>query len=132
RVLGCGPLALGLGFLPVALVMGAFSIRFAAGLVMRFGAFRVLLAGQLVIALALFILGLGPEQVVYARDLLLPMALLGLGGGLSFPSLTMIAMSKGRPEDSGLSSGLLNTTGQVGGALGLAVLATVAAARSVA
>jgi hypothetical protein len=60
------------------------------------------------------------------------MALLGLGGGLSFPALTMIAMSNGRPEDSGLSSGLLNTTGQVGGALGLAVLATVAAARSVA
>jgi EmrB/QacA subfamily drug resistance transporter len=132
RVLGYGPLALGLGFLPVALVMGAFSIRFAAGLVMRFGAFRMLVAGQLVVALALLILALGPAHVVYARDLLLPMALLGLGGGLSFPALTMIAMSNGRPEDSGLSSGLLNTTGQVGGALGLAVLATVAAARSVA
>jgi EmrB/QacA subfamily drug resistance transporter len=132
RVLGYGPLALGLGFLPVALVMGCFSIRFAAGLVMRFGAFRVLVAGQLVVALALFSLALGPEQVVYVRDLLLPMALLGLGGGLTFPALTLIAMSDAPPADSGLSSGLLNTTGQVGGAIGLAVLTTVAAARSAA
>ena len=132
RVLGYGPLALGLSFLPVAVVMGIFSIRFAARLVMRFGAFRVLVAGQLVIAPALFALALGPERVVYARDLLLPMALLGLGGGLMFPALTMIAMSDAPPEDAGLASGLLNTTGQVGGALGLAILATVAAARSAA
>ena len=132
RVLGYGPLALGLGFLPVAVVMGSFSIRFAAGLVMRFGAFRILVAGQLVVALALFILAFEPERVVYVRDLLLPMALLGLGGGLTFPALTLIAMSEAPPADSGLASGLLNTTGQVGGALGLAILATVAAARSAA
>ncbi|HEY4026371.1 MAG TPA: MFS transporter [Candidatus Dormibacteraeota bacterium] len=132
RVLGYSPLALGLGFLPVALVMGAISIRFAAGLVMRFGPFRVLVAGQVVVALSLLALALGPERVVYARDLLLPMALLGLGGGLSFPTLTMIAMSDATAADSGLASGLLNTTGQVGGAIGLAVLATIAAARSTA
>jgi hypothetical protein len=60
------------------------------------------------------------------------MALLGLGGGLSFPALTMIAMSEASPADSGLASGLLNTTGQVGGALGLAILASVAAARTAA
>jgi EmrB/QacA subfamily drug resistance transporter len=132
RVLGYGPLALGLGFLPVAVVMGGFSIRFAAGLVMRFGAFRVLLFGQVVIAAALIALALGPDRVVYVRDLLLPMALLGLGGGLMFPSLTLIAMSEAPAEDSGLASGLLNTTGQVGGALGLAVMATVAAARTAA
>jgi EmrB/QacA subfamily drug resistance transporter len=130
RVLGYGPLALGLGFLPVALVMGVFSVRFSAGLVMRFGAFRVVIAGQVVTALALFLLALGPEQVVYARDLLLPMALLGLGGGLCLPALTLIAMSDTSPADSGLASGLLNTTGQVGGSLGLAVLATIAAART--
>ncbi|HEX6348955.1 MAG TPA: MFS transporter [Candidatus Dormibacteraeota bacterium] len=130
RVLGYGPLALGLAFLPVALVMGGFSIRFAAQLVMRFGAFRVLLAGQAVVAAGLLAVGLGPEHALYARDLLVPMALLGLGGGLSFPALTLIAMSEAAPEDSGLASGLLNTTGQVGGALGLAVLATVAAGRT--
>jgi MFS family permease len=132
RVLGYSPLALGLGFLPVAVVMGSFSIRFAASLVMRFGAFRVLVAGQLVVALALFAVAIGPERVVYVRDLLLPMALLGLGGGLTFPALTLIAMSDAPPADSGLASGLLNTAGQVGGALGLAILATVAAARSAA
>jgi EmrB/QacA subfamily drug resistance transporter len=132
RVLGYGPLALGLGFLPVALVMGIFSVRFSAGLVMRFGAYRVAIAGQAVVALALLMLAFGPEHVVYARDLLLPMALLGLGGGLCMPALTMIAMSDASPADSGLASGLLNTTGQVGGALGLAVFATVAAARTAA
>ncbi|HSR23945.1 MAG TPA: MFS transporter [Candidatus Eisenbacteria bacterium] len=132
RVLGYGPLALGLGFLPVAVVMGSFSIRFAAGLVIRFGAFRVLVSGQLVVAAALFMLALGPDRVTYVRDLLLPMALLGLGGGLTFPALTVIAMSEAPPADSGLASGLLNTTGQVGGALGLAIMATIAAARTAA
>jgi EmrB/QacA subfamily drug resistance transporter len=130
RVLGYGPLALGLGFLPVAVVMGIFSVRFSAGLVIRFGAYRVAIAGQVVVALALFMVALGPEHVVYARDLLLPMALLGLGGGLSMPALTQIAMSDASPADSGVASGLLNTSGQVGGALGLAVLATIAAART--
>jgi EmrB/QacA subfamily drug resistance transporter len=132
RVLGYGPLALGLGFLPVAVVMGSFSVRFSAGLVMRFGAYRVAIAGQLVAALALFLLAVGPEHVVYARDLLVPMALLGLGGGLCLPALTLIAMSDTSPADSGLASGLLNTAGQVGGALGLAVFATIAAARTAA
>src|SRR5262249_46729505 len=132
RVLAYTPLALGLGFLPVALVMGSFSIRFTAPLVMRFGAFRVAVAGQLVIVLALLILALGPERADYVRNLLLPMILLGLGGGLCFPAVTMIGMSEARPEDSGLASGLINTTGQVGGALGLAILATAAAARSAA
>jgi MFS family permease len=97
---------------------------------MRFGAYRVAIAGQLVAALALLLLALGPEHVVYARDLLLPMALLGLGGGLCMPALTMIGMSDTPPADSGLASGLLNTAGQVGGALGLAAFATIAAART--
>jgi len=130
RVLAYTPLALGLGFLPVALVMGSFSIRFTAPLVMRFGAFRMAVAGQLVIVLALLLLAFGPERADYARNLLLPMILLGLGGGLCFPAVTMIGMSEARPEDSGLASGLINTSGQVGGALGLAVLAVVAATQT--
>jgi hypothetical protein len=72
-------------------------------------------------------LAFGPKHVVYARDLLLPMALPDLGGGLCFPALTLIAMSGTSPSDSGLASGLLNTNGQVGGALGLAVFVTIAA-----
>jgi len=126
RVLGYGPLAIGLAFLPVAVVMGVFSVRFSAQLVMRFGAFPVMVCGQVVAAAALVIVAAGPAQAHYLTNLLLPMAMLGLGGGLTFPALTMLAMSGAAPADAGLASGLLNTTGQVGGALGLAVLATVA------
>jgi len=132
RVLGYGPMAIGLAFLPVAVVMGLFSIRFSAPLIARFGPARVLISGQVVVAAALAILGAGPANPVYAIHLLVPLALLGLGGGLSFPALTMLAMADVEPGDAGLASGLLNTTGQVGGALGLAVLATLAGARTAA
>jgi len=130
RVWGYGPMAIGLAFLPVAIVMGLFSLRFSALLINRFGPLAVLLSGQAVIAVALAWLGLGPTDEAYAVNLLVPLALLGLGGGLSFPSLTIIAMADARPQDAGLASGLLNTTGQVGGALGLAILATLAGART--
>ena len=130
RVLGYGPLEIGLGFLPVAVVMGLFSVRFSALLINRFGPFAILVSGQVVIAVALAALGFGPTNEIYAIHLLVPLALLGLGGGLAFPSLTIIAMGDAGPSDAGLASGLLNTTGQVGGALGLAVLATLAGART--
>jgi EmrB/QacA subfamily drug resistance transporter len=130
RVLGYGPLAIGLAFLPVAVVMGGFSIRFSAQLVTRYGAYPVIVCGQVVIAAALLILGVGPVHADYLGNLLLPMVMLGLGAGLTFPALTMLAMSGAAPTDAGLASGLLNTTGQVGGALGLAVLAALSAARS--
>jgi EmrB/QacA subfamily drug resistance transporter len=130
RVLGYGPMEIGLGFLPVAVVMGLFSVRFSALLINRFGPLAVLVGGQVVIVIALAILGFGPTNENYAVHLMVPLALLGLGGGLSFPSLTLIAMADARPSDAGLASGVLNTTGQVGGALGLAVLATLAGART--
>jgi len=130
RVLGYGPMEIGLGFLPVAVVMGLFSVRFSALLINRFGPLAVLVAGQVVIMLALTLLGLGPTSANYAVHLMIPLALLGLGGGLSFPALTIIAMADAQPSDAGLASGVLNTTGQVGGALGLAVLATLAATRT--
>src|SRR5256885_155776 len=130
RVLGYGPMAIGLAFLPVAVVMELFSIRCSAQLINRFGPLAVLAAGQVVIVIALAMLGLGPTNATYALHFLVPLALLGLGGGLSFPSLTIIAMSDAGPSDAGLTSGLLNTTGQVGGALGLAGLATLAGART--
>jgi EmrB/QacA subfamily drug resistance transporter len=130
RVLGYGPMEIGLAFLPIAVVMGLFSIRFSAQLINRFGPLAVLVSGQAVIAIALAMLGFGPANASYAVHLLVPLALLGLGGGLSFPSLTIIAMSDAAPSDAGLASGLLNTTGQVGGALGLAVLTSLAGART--
>lgn len=130
RVLHYGPLAIGLAFLPVALTMGGLSADGTARLIMRFGSARVLIAGQILIALALGLLARGPVHGDYVRDLLLPMILMGVGGGLSFPSLAMLAMADATPADSGLASGLLNTTAQVGGALGIAVLATVATGRT--
>ena len=130
RVLHYGPMEIGLAFLPVAVGMGAFSVSWSARLIMRFGARRVLLAGQILIAVGLVLLALGPMNSDYVRDLLLLMALLGVGGGLSFPALTIIAMSDATPDDSGLASGLLNTTTQVGAALGLAILATLSSGRA--
>ena len=131
RVLGYGPMAIGLAFLPVAVVMALFSVRFSAVLISRFGPLAVLVAGQLLIALAMALLVTGPANAGYVANILLPLCLLGLGGGLSFPSLAMLAMADATPADAGLASGILNTSGQVGGALGLAVLATVAGSRTV-
>jgi MFS family permease len=90
----------------------------------------VLLTGLAVMAVGLVLLARGPLHSEYVRDLLLLMVLLGVGGGLSFPALTILAMSDATPGDAGLASGLLNTTTQVGGALGLAVLATLASTRT--
>ncbi|HET9782350.1 MAG TPA: MFS transporter [Candidatus Dormibacteraeota bacterium] len=131
RVLGYGPMEIGLAFLPVAIVMALFSIRFSALLINRFGAGAMLAAGQLTALAALLFVGLGPEHATYFVHLLAPMVMFGLGGGLSFPALTMIAMADVAPAEAGLASGLLNTTGQVGGAFGLAVLATVAGSRTI-
>jgi hypothetical protein len=132
RVLGFGPMQIGLAFLPVATVMAVFSVRFSAQLIGRFGPWAMLIAGQIVVVAALVMLGLGPTNPNYVIHMMLPLAMIGLGGGLSFPALTIIAMADVPTTDSGLASGLLNTTGQVGGALGLAVLATVAGSRTVA
>ena len=125
-----GPMVIGLAFMPVAVVMALFSLRFSAQLIGRFGPGAMLVAGQAVAMIALAAVALGPVHPNYFIHLMVPMALLGLGGGLSFPALTMIAMADVAPSDAGLASGLPNTTGQVGGAFGLAVLATVAGGRT--
>ena len=130
RVLHYGPLAIGLAFLPVALGMGALSIGVTARLIMRFGAYAVVLAGLALITIALGLAARGPMISNYFPDLFIPMALLGIGGGLAFPSLAVLAMARTTPSDSGLASGLIQTTAQVGGALGLAVLATLSTSRT--
>jgi EmrB/QacA subfamily drug resistance transporter len=130
RIHHFGPLSIGLAFLPNALAMALLSVGGSARLVMRFGARRVLLVGQVLIAASLVLLAVGPVGGPYLRDWLLPVVLLGVGAGLAFPALTILAMADARPSDSGLASGLLNTTTQVGAALGLAVLATVSTNRT--
>jgi EmrB/QacA subfamily drug resistance transporter len=130
RVLGYGPLGVGLAFLPVALAIGVLSLSITPRLNMRFGARATLLPGLGSIAAGLALFALAPVHAGYAADLLAPMVLLGVGAGLSFPSLMTIAMSGVEPSESGLASGIVNTSLQVGGALGLAVLATLSTTRT--
>jgi EmrB/QacA subfamily drug resistance transporter len=129
-VRGYDAMQIGLAFLPVTVLMGGLSVRYSARLAARYGARTMVLAGLAAIAAALAIFAQAPTDGAYVVHVLPPMALLGIGAGLAFPALMTLAMSGTAPQDAGLASGLLNTTAQVGGALGLAVLATVSASRS--
>jgi EmrB/QacA subfamily drug resistance transporter len=130
RVLRYDAVEVGLAFLPVALGIAALSLRFAAQLMMRFGSRPTLIAGLSLMAAGLVLFRGAPVNASYVSDLLPVMVLLGVGAGLAFPALMTLAMSAATPEDSGLASGLVNTTQQVGGALGLAVLATLSTTRT--
>lgn len=130
RVLGYGALQIGLAFLPVTLTMGTLSIRYAERLATRFGARNLLAPGLVLIMLALILLTQAPVQGGYLVHVLPSMLLLGMGAGVCFPALMGVAMDGVGPQDAGLASGLVNTTAQVGGALGLAVLATLSASRT--
>jgi EmrB/QacA subfamily drug resistance transporter len=130
RVLHYDPLQIGLAFLPVAVAIGALSFRFSAQLNTRFGARVVLLAGLGSIAAGLALFVRAPLDARYVVDVLPSMVLLGIGGGLSFPAVMTLGMSGATDRDAGLVSGLVNTTAQVGGSLGLAVLATLATSRT--
>jgi EmrB/QacA subfamily drug resistance transporter len=130
QILGYDPLQIGLAFLPVTVVMGALSVRYTDRLVMRFGARRLLFPGLGLIAAGLALFAAVPAGGGYATRVLPVMLLFGTGAGVCFPALMTLAMSGASPQDAGLASGLVNTTAQVGGALGLAVLATVSASRT--
>ena len=130
RVLGYDAIEVGLAFLPVALIIGTLSLGLSARLIMRAGARATLIPGLVLVAAGLALFQRVPVEGDYVRDLLPAMLLLGLGGGLTFPSLMTLAMAAATPSDSGLLSGLANTTMQVGGALGLAVLATLSTTRT--
>jgi MFS family permease len=130
RVLGLNPLQIGFAFLPVAVTIGVLSVGLSARLTTRFGARRVLLPALILVGTGLALYMRLPVHSNYFVDLLPGMLLLGVGAGLVFPSLATLAMSSATESDSGLASGLLNTTAQVGGALGLAVLATLAASQT--
>jgi EmrB/QacA subfamily drug resistance transporter len=130
RVLRYDAVEVGLAFLPVAIGIAALSLRAAAQLMMRFGAKPTLIAGLVLVAAGLVVFRSAPVNADYVTDILPVMVLLGVGAGLVFPALMTLAMSAATPEDSGLASGLVNTTQQVGGALGLAVLATLATTRA--
>src|SRR4051794_4907727 len=130
QVLGYDPLEIGFAFLPATLIMGTLSFRYTEPLISRFGARLALLAGLVLVAAGLALFARAPVDGSYLADVLPAMVILGLGIGVSFPSLMSLAMSGATREDAGLTSGLVNTTAQVGGALGLAVLATLSASRT--
>jgi EmrB/QacA subfamily drug resistance transporter len=130
EVLGYDPLEIGLAFLPATLIMGTLSVRYAEPLIMRFGARRSLVTGMVLVAISLVLFTQAPVDGSYVQHLLPVMILLGFGIGVCFPALMSIAMSGATQADAGLASGLVNTSAQVGGAIGLAVLATLSATRS--
>jgi EmrB/QacA subfamily drug resistance transporter len=129
-VLGYSPMQVGLSFLPANLIMGAFSYSLSAKMVHRFG-IRVSLASGLTVAAAgLALFAVAPAQGVFVRDVLPAMLLLGFGAGMAFNPILLASMDGVPPEESGLASGVVNTAFMMGGALGLAILASLAAART--
>src|SRR6266576_374778 len=129
-VLGYSPLKVGLAFLPANLIMGAFSIGLSAKLVMRFGIRMPLAGGLLLAAVGVALFAQAPAEGSFALHVMPGMTLLGLGAGVAFNPVLLAAMSDVAPDESGLASGVVNTAFMMGGALGLAILASIAGART--
>lgn len=129
-VLRYTPLQVGLAFLPANLIMGAFSLGLSAKLVMRFGIKRPLGVGLALAAAGLALFARAPVDGHFTSDVLPSMILLGFGAGIAFNPILLAAMGDVDPRDAGLASGIVNTSFMMGGALGLAVLASLAASRT--
>ncbi len=130
QVLGYDALQVGLAFLPVALGIAMMSLGFSARVIERIGARMALIPGLALVGVGLLVFAGASDHASYFPDLLPALAALGVGAGLAFPALMTLAMSTATPEDSGLVSGLVNTSQQVGGALGLSVLASLSTSHS--
>jgi MFS family permease len=129
-VLGYTPLQVGLAFLPANLIMAVFSLGLSARLVMRFGIRLPLGMGLGLAAVGLILFARAPVDGSFALDVLPSMILLGIGAGMAFNPVLLAAMSDVSPNEAGLASGIVNTSFMMGGALGLAVLASLAASRT--
>jgi EmrB/QacA subfamily drug resistance transporter len=129
-VLGYDPLHVGLAFLPANLIMGAFSLGLSARLVMRFGVRLPIGVGMSLVALGLVLFARAPVDGTFVTDVLPSMIVLGIGVGMAMNPVLMAAMSDVEPSEAGLASGVVNTAFMMGGALGLAVLASLAAWRT--
>ena len=130
RILGYDALEIGFAFLPGTIAMGLMSARYSERLVMRFGARHTLVPGLVLIMGSLALLTRAPVGGTWVEHILPSMLLLGFGAGMAFPALMSLAMSDVDRSEAGLASGLVNTTAQVGAALGLAILATLASEHS--
>ncbi|MEC5387415.1 DHA2 family efflux MFS transporter permease subunit [Uliginosibacterium sp. H3] len=131
-VLGYTPMQVGLGFLPSNLIMAGCSLGISAWLVMRFGLRLPLAVGLLMAAAGLFLFAHAPVGGSFMIHVLPGMLLSGFGAGIALNPVLLAAMSDVEPSESGLASGVVNTGFMMGGALGLAVLASLAAARTTA
>ncbi len=129
-VLGYTPLQVGLAFLPANLIMGAFSYSLSAWTVNRFGIRTPLAAGLYLAAAGLALFALAPVEGQFILHVLPGMLLLGVGAGMAFNPVLLAAMNDVEPDQSGLASGVVNTAFMMGGALGLAILASLAAGRT--
>jgi EmrB/QacA subfamily drug resistance transporter len=129
-VLGYSPLKVGLAFLPGNLIMGALSIGISAKLVTNYGYRRPLVVGLLAAGVGLALLARTPVHGQFLPDVLPSMILLGFGAGIAFNPVLLAAMGDVEPQEAGLASGLVNTSFMMGGALGLAVLASISASRA--
>jgi MFS family permease len=129
-VLGYSPLQVGLAFLPANVIMAVFSIWLSARIVMRFGIKAPLALGLLLAAAGLALFVRAPVGGSFTVDVLPSMILLGFGAGMALNPVLLAAMSDVAPEQAGLASGVVNTAFMMGGALGLAVLASIAASRT--
>jgi MFS family permease len=129
-VLGYSSLEVGLAFLPATLIMGSFSLGLSAKLVMRYGIRGPVAIGMLLVAIGLALFARAPVDGSFVIDVLPSMVILGLGVGMAMNPVLLAAMSDVEPSESGLASGLVNTSFMMGGALGLAVLASIAASRA--
>jgi EmrB/QacA subfamily drug resistance transporter len=129
-VLGYTPLQIGLAFLPANLIMAAFSLGLSARLVMRFGIRGPIAIGMLLVGVGLVLFARAPLDADFTRDVLPGMLMLGLGAGMALNPVLLAAMNDVSASESGLASGVVNTSFMMGGALGLAVLASVAAAHT--
>jgi EmrB/QacA subfamily drug resistance transporter len=130
RVLKYDALEIGFAFLPATLAMGGLSLGYTDKLIMRFGARNVVIPGLVLVCAGLAWFTQISADGSYFADVFPAIVLFGLGGGTAFPALMTLAMAGVEPQDAGLASGLVNTTAQVGGAVGLAVLATLSSTRS--
>ena len=129
-VLGYDPLHVGLAFLPANIIMGAFSLGLSARIVMRFGTRLPIGVGMALVSLGLLLFARAPVDGTFWLDVLPTMIVLGIGVGMAMNPVLIAAMSDVEPSESGLASGIVNTSFMMGGALGLAVLASVAASRT--
>ncbi len=129
-VLGWEPTQVGLGMAPIALTIGLFSLGLSARMIERAGAKGVLVGGLLLIVAGLLLMQRAPVDGLYWRDVLPALLVMGAGAGIAMPALPTLALANATPADAGLASGLLNTTQQVGAAIGVSLLASLAAARS--